>query len=78
MSTRERLEELFRAAFGDDSIVLTPGTTADDVEGWDSVAHINLMFLIEEEFGVQFDEDELAAMADVGELERWLDEHATR
>jgi acyl carrier protein len=71
-SVHERLEALFRQVFGDDEIVLTDATTAEDVPGWDSVAHINLMFGIEQAFGVQFLGNELAEFQNVGELVRYL------
>jgi acyl carrier protein len=71
-SVHERLEALFRQVFGDDDIVLTDATTAEDVPGWDSVAHINLMFGIEQAFGVQFLGNELAEFQNVGELVRYL------
>jgi len=72
MDVHERLQEVFRAVFDDDSLVLTPETTAADVPGWDSFAHINLMFSIEEAFGLQFAGNQLASFKNVGELEQFL------
>lgn len=46
--------------------------TASDIEGWDSVAHINLMFGIEQAFGVRFKGNELADMKNIGELKQFL------
>jgi acyl carrier protein len=69
----DELERVFRDVFGDESIVLTDATTAADVPGWDSLGHINLMFSIEERFGVQFEGNQLAEFANVGELERFLE-----
>jgi acyl carrier protein len=68
----DELERVFRDVFGDESIVLTDATTAADVPGWDSLGHINLMFSIEERFGVQFEGNQLAEFENVGELERFL------
>ena len=72
MTLRERLEGLFREVFDDDNIILTDETTAHDVSGWDSVTHINLMFSIEQVFGVQFTGNELAEFKNVGELIKFL------
>jgi acyl carrier protein len=69
----DELERVFRDVFGEESIVLTDETTAADVPGWDSLGHINLMFSIEERFGVQFEGNQLAEFANVGELERFLE-----
>lgn len=72
MELHERLEEVFREVFDDDSLVLTDETTSHDIDGWDSVAHINLMFSIEQAFGVQFNGNELAEMKNIGELKQFL------
>lgn len=75
MRLRDRLQELFREVFSDETLVLTPETSARDIPGWDSVAHINLMFAIEETFGFQFAGNELAEMRNVGELEDYIAAH---
>ena len=67
MEIHERLVDVFRQVFDDETLRLTDETTADDIEGWDSVAHINLMFSIEQAFGVQFN-DQLVNFR-FGELE---------
>jgi acyl carrier protein len=72
MDCHEQLLELFRQVFNDDNLVLTDETTARDIPGWDSVAHINLMFSIEQTFGVRFNGNELAEFKNIGELKRFL------
>lgn len=62
------LTEVFREVFEDDSIVLTPQTTADDIEAWDSLSHINLMIAVELKFGISFTQREMTSFANVGEL----------
>jgi len=73
----ERLLKVFHDIF-DDTVELRDDTTADDIEDWDSLHHINLMYLIEEEFGVQFVGNQLAEMADIGELKAFLADHSRR
>ena len=46
----ERLNGVFREILDDDSIELHDETVADDVDGWDSFEHINLIVGVEEEF----------------------------
>lgn len=65
---RDRLTEVFRMTFGDESIVLEPSMTADDVAGWDSVTHITLIYAIEDEFGIKFSTRDLESLACVGDL----------
>jgi acyl carrier protein len=68
-SIHDRLQEIARAVFDDDRLVLETSTTAGDVAGWDSLGHVTFMYSVEEEFDVQFNEQEYAGFADVGALE---------
>ena len=64
-----RLTEIFRAVFEDDSIVIRQDMTAEDVENWDSLSHINLIVAVEKEFRIRFTTAEVSALKNVGELE---------
>lgn len=68
MDIQERLTKVFRAVFDNESITLTPDLTADDVDEWDSLSHINLMLAIELEFGIEFSQSEIQNFSNVGEL----------
>jgi acyl carrier protein len=68
MEIIDRLQALFITVFDNDSIRVTPQLTADDVDEWDSLSHINLMLAIELEFGIEFDPSEIQTFANVGEL----------
>ncbi len=72
MDLHARLEEVFRQVFDNDQLTLRDDMTATDIEGWDSVAHINLMFGIEQAFGIRFKGNELADMTNIGELKQFL------
>ena len=72
MELHDRLEEVFRQVFDNETLGLNDEMTASDIEGWDSVAHINLMFGIEQAFGVRFKGNELADMKNIGELKQFL------
>jgi len=72
MALHERLEDVFRTVFHDDEITLSDTTTAADIKGWDSVAHINLMMCLEQTFGIQFIGNELAELKSIGELKGCL------
>lgn len=76
MTVEERLTALFQDVFGDEDLIATDELTAADVEAWDSVAHINLMFAIEQEFAVQFEGNQLAEFENVGALKAWLADRA--
>jgi acyl carrier protein len=63
-----RLTEIIRDLFDDDSIVATPTLTADQVAGWDSFAHLRLMLTVERTFGVDFAASQITSLKNVGEL----------
>ena len=63
-----RLNEVFRDVFDDDDITVTDSTTADDIEGWDSFEHINLLASVEQEFGMKFNMGQVVSMKNVGEM----------
>ena len=64
----QRLNKVFRDVFDDDSIVITPQTTADDIEDWDSLEHITLISAVESEFRMRFKMNEVSTMKNVGEM----------
>jgi acyl carrier protein len=61
------MEEIFRNVFGDQQLVLRDDMTANDVEGWDSLAHINLMIAVEKRFGVRFATAEISRLKGDGQ-----------
>ena len=63
-----RLTQIFRETFDDPQLTIGPETTADDVEGWDSVTHIQLLVAVEKAFGLRFNTGEVARLANVGEM----------
>ena len=67
-SIYEKLNEVFQDVFDDDSITVNAETTADDIEDWDSLEHINLVVAIEKAFGLKFSMDEVTGMKNVGEM----------
>jgi len=64
----ERLNDVFRDVFGDDSISVTADTTSADIDDWDSIEHINLIGAVESEFGMRFKMREVSGMKNVGEM----------
>jgi len=64
----EKLNGVFRDVFDDESITVNDTTTADDIEDWDSLEHINLMAAVESEFGIKFSMGQVVTMKNVGEM----------
>ena len=63
-----RLNGVFRDVFDDEDITVDDSTTADDIEDWDSLEHINLIVAVENAFGIKFNMGEVNAMKNVGEM----------
>ena len=62
------LTELFHELFADDDIVLTAATTANDIKGWDSFNHMNIIIAVETRFGVRMHSSEIESLKSVGDL----------
>ena len=63
-----RLNDVFRDVFDDDSLTVTAATTAADIEDWDSLSHITLVSAVEDEFRMKFSMKEVVEMKNVGEM----------
>jgi acyl carrier protein len=63
---RQQVQEVFREVFDDPGLLLNDWMTAEDVEGWDSLAHINLIVAIEKRLGVRFATAEISRLKDDG------------
>lgn len=67
-ATYRELTDIFRDVFDDDSIVLTPDTTAADIHDWDSANHVNLIVAIEVRMKIKFKTIEIESLHNVGHL----------
>jgi acyl carrier protein len=63
-----QLTEVFRDLFDDDSISLTPETTADDIPGYNSLMHVNVILAVESRFNIKFRTSEVEALHNIGNL----------
>jgi acyl carrier protein len=64
----ERVQAIFRDVFDDSELRIDRSTSAATVPGWDSLAHVNLVGAIQEEFKVKFALGELEQLKNVGDL----------
>ncbi|KVK92412.1 acyl carrier protein [Burkholderia cepacia] len=62
------LKEIFSDVLGRSDIVLSDATTAQDVEGWDSLKHIDLIMAIEASYKIRFNVREVQRLPNVGAL----------
>lgn len=64
----DRLTTIFRDVLDDEDITIAAATTAEDVDGWDSLAHIRLMIATQSAFGIKFSAAEIGKLNNVGDL----------
>jgi len=64
----QEVEKLCREVCDNNSIVLNETSSANDVDEWDSFAHVSLIMSIEKHYGIRFALGELQNLKNVGEL----------
>ena len=77
MNTEEiynQLTNIFREELDNYQIEISPETTAEDIEEWDSLSHIQLIVAIEKFFKIRFTSSEIQSWDNVGEMVNSLEE----
>ena len=64
----DKLNEVFQDVFDDEELTVNDATVAADVDGWDSLEHINLIVAAERCFGIKFTMGETTGLKNVGEM----------
>jgi acyl carrier protein len=68
MELQDKVNNIFREVFDDNDINITPEMTANDIDGWDSLSHVNLIVAIETKLGIKFSHKELLTFKNVGDM----------
>jgi acyl carrier protein len=73
MKCQQALSEVFRQVFANPKLDIAPDMTPNDIDGWDSMAHVNLIAAVELRFKMKFDTKELRKIRTVGDLGQLVD-----
>ena len=73
MDNLSKLQIIFREIFDDETIELTRETTANDIDEWDSLIHINIITACEDAYDTKFSIEEIISFKNVGDMLDLLD-----
>jgi len=68
ITTFEQVRGIASDIFGIPADKITPESSPETIESWDSMQHLNLVLAIEETFGVQLDPEDIEKMKNIGEV----------
>ncbi|MGE5500154.1 MAG: acyl carrier protein [Syntrophothermus sp.] len=69
----ERLKKAILNTLELDDFEILDDTTADQVPGWDSLSHVNVILAVEKEFNVRFKGIEVLKLKNIGDLQKLVD-----
>jgi acyl carrier protein len=73
MKCLEVLNQVFQQVFANAALAIHVAMTPNDIDGWDSMAHVNLIAAVEQRFKIKFQTKELRAIKTVGDLATLID-----
>ncbi len=71
----QRVRSVLADVFGLDAAAIGPDTSTDTVEGWDSLHHLTVVLSLEEEFGIEFDDEETLSLVNFPLIALIVNEH---
>uniref|UniRef100_A0A832DHR8 Acyl carrier protein n=1 Tax=Ignavibacterium album TaxID=591197 RepID=A0A832DHR8_9BACT len=70
----DKLKKVILTTLNLDDYNITEEMTADQVPGWDSLSHLNVITAVEKEFGIRFKTLELLKLKNIGELQQIINQ----
>jgi len=64
----KEIEKIVRDVLDSETVTLTMDSNSESVKGWDSLAHITILGLLEEQFRVKYSLLEMAGFSSVGKI----------
>ena len=70
-----KLKQVLARVFNIDPEIITEQASPDNIENWDSLRHMNLVLALEEEFNVEFTDDQVVEILSYQLIKLVLQEH---
>ena len=74
MMLDERIQGIFSDVFGIPREAISPDSSPETIDTWDSLQHLNLVLALEQEFQVQFTAEEIETLVSPAEIARLVSE----
>ncbi len=71
--TMEKISEVFAVVFENENLEISEETDANDIKEWDSFKHLSLLAMLEKEFRIKFEVDDIVSMENVGDIARLIE-----
>ena len=68
----DKVSNIFKVVFDDDTLIIDSNSNSDNVIGWDSLNHIYLIVAIEKEFNIKFTTELIMTWEDVGAMVKYI------
>ena len=66
MLNEAKIKDIIARVFGVDVSAIDAGSSPETIKKWDSLGHMNLVSALEEELCIQFEDEEIDDMMNVG------------
>ena len=70
MDIEQKFDEIFKKTFKNHNDKFLSNMSANDIEEWDSLNHLNLTMLISKEFNISLEFDEIMNMDTIGDVKK--------
>ena len=71
---RQQLAVVLQDVLGKGDIVISPGITADQIEGWDSLSHVRIIIAVESHFNISIPTIQIPELRNVDEFVSLIEE----
>lgn len=73
----EIVQEIVRDVIDEENITITEQSTANDVNGWDSLTNVEIIVSIERKFDIRFTSEEMIDWKNICEMIESINNHLT-